>query len=64
MQDIHHKIKCAMTDKSMTSERLAEVLDVSRQTIHRYRTAKDLKWSTVVRICDGLGITVEDLCKY
>ena len=64
MNDLSHKIKCAMTDKSMTSERLAEVLDVSRQTIHRYRTAKDLKWSTVTRICDGLGITVAELCEY
>ena len=61
---INHKIVAAMTDKGFTTESLAEALNVSRQTVHRYRHAKDLKWSTVVRICDGLGITVEDLCKY
>lgn len=64
MSDIGHKIKCAMTDQKVTSEALAETMDVSRQTVHRYRTSKDLKWSTINRICDGLGIDVERLCKY
>lgn len=61
---IGHKIKMAMTDKSVTTERLAELLGVSRQTVHRYRTSKDLKWSTITRICEALDIDVTDLVRY
>jgi DNA-binding Xre family transcriptional regulator len=45
---INHKIVEAMADKGFNTESLAEALNVSRQTVHRYRHAKDLKWSTVV----------------
>jgi DNA-binding Xre family transcriptional regulator len=61
---INHKIVEAMAEKGFNTESLAEALNVSRQTVHRYRHAKDLKWSTVERICDGLGITIEELCRY
>ena len=64
MSDIGEKIRSVLREKDITNEKFATLLNVSRQRVHAISKSKDLKWSTVVKICDGLGITVEDLCKY
>ena len=61
---IGHKVKMAMTDKRVTNKQLADKLNVSVQTVYKYRIADDLRWSTITRICDALGITEVQLLSY
>jgi DNA-binding Xre family transcriptional regulator len=61
---IGHKIKMAMTDKGISNKQLANALNVSVQTVYKYRIADDLRWSTIVRICDAIGIEPIDLLQY
>jgi len=61
---IGHKIKMAMTDKGISNKQLANALSVSVQTVYKYRIADDLRWSTIVRICDAIGIEPIDLLQY
>lgn len=54
-------IKAAQAKHGVTNIELADKLGVCLRRIHDYRSAEDLKWSTVVKICDAIGITVKDL---
>lgn len=62
--DIGQKIKMAMLDSQVGSEQLAKLLGVSEQSVYKYRTAKDIRWSTLVKICDALDISVSKLSSY
>lgn len=62
--NIGKQIRMAMTDRGVASANLARQMGVSRQTVYRWRMSDDLKWSTIMRFCDGVGITPVQLVNY
>jgi plasmid maintenance system antidote protein VapI len=45
-----------MESEGVTPVQLSKSLGVNRQRVNNIFKAKDLKWSTVLRICNALGV--------
>lgn len=54
--DIGQKIRSVMESEGVTPVQLSKSLGVNRQRVNNIFKAKDLKWSTVLRICNALGV--------
>lgn len=54
--DIGQKVRSVMESEGVTPVQLSKSLGVNRQRVNNIFKAKDLKWSTVLRICDALGV--------
>jgi transcriptional regulator with XRE-family HTH domain len=47
----------------MSSSDIARFLGVSRQAVHKWRCGESMKFVTAVRICEALGVSIEEFEK-
>ena len=50
-------------DLGIASADLARSMGVSRQLVHKWRCGDSMKFVTAVRICDVLGVSIEEFEK-
>jgi DNA-binding Xre family transcriptional regulator len=53
-------LKIAMAKRGVGTYQLADLLSVKAQQVSRWRGCTDIKFSTVIKICDALDISVEE----
>jgi len=50
-------------DRGMSSSDLARSLGVSRQAVHKWRCGDSMLFATAARICEALGVSIEEFEK-
>ncbi|MGJ8660491.1 MAG: helix-turn-helix domain-containing protein [Bacteroidota bacterium] len=53
-------LKVAMAKRSVGTYQLADLLGVKAQQVSRWRGCTDIKFSTMIKICDALDMSVGD----
>ena len=61
---LSEKLRELRTDKGLTQEHIAQQLFVTRQTVSKWETGvNDPDLSTIVRLCDTYGVTLDYLLR-
>ena len=55
---LSEKIEIALQQKGMNKVELAEALGVTKQRINGMLRTEDMRWSTILKVCDAIGIDV------
>ncbi|MGB2259712.1 MAG: helix-turn-helix transcriptional regulator [Porticoccaceae bacterium] len=58
--DCGERIKQVQRQKNVATAFLATELGVSRHQIYRWREMQDIKVHTVFKLCQAMGITIQD----
>ena len=62
--DVGRSIRIAQAAQNVSNIELAERMGVGRSRIQDYRVAKDMRLSTILKICDALDVDVIDFLTY
>jgi DNA-binding Xre family transcriptional regulator len=62
--DVGRSIRIAQAAQNVSNIELAERMGVGRSRIQDYRVAKDMRLSTILKICDALDVDVIDFLSY
>lgn len=61
LNKLGHRIKALRIKNGYSSyEKFAFDNDISRAQVGRYEQGKDIQFSTLVRICNALGVTINE----
>lgn len=61
--DTGRALRKLQDDLGMSSSDIARFLGVSRQAVHKWRCGESMKFVTAVRICEALGVSIEEFEK-
>ena len=62
--DVGRSIRIAQAAQKVSNTELAERMGVGRSRVQDYRTAKDMKLSTVFKVCNALDVDINDFLSY
>jgi DNA-binding Xre family transcriptional regulator len=62
--DVGRSIRIAQAAQNVSNTELAERMGVGRSRVQDYRTAKDMKLSTVFKVCNALDVDIKDFLSY
>jgi len=62
--DVGRSIRIAQAAQKVSNTELAERMGVGRSRVQDYRTAKDMKLSTVFKVCNALDVDIKDFLSY
>jgi DNA-binding Xre family transcriptional regulator len=60
---LSEKIEIALQKKGMNKVELAEALGVTKQRINGMMRTEDMRWSTILKVCDALKMDVAKFVK-
>jgi DNA-binding Xre family transcriptional regulator len=61
--NLSDKIEIALQKKGMSKVELAKALGVTKQRINGMMRTDDMRWSTILKVCDAIGIDVAKFVK-
>ena len=62
--DVGRSIRIAQAAQNVSNTELAERMGVCRSRVQDYRAAKDMKLSTVFKVCNALDVDIKDFLSY
>lgn len=61
--DTGRALRTLQDDRGISSSDIARFLGVSRQAVHKWRCGESMRFVTAVRICEALGVSIEEFEK-
>lgn len=64
LHDVGYCLRQAQADTGITSADIAIALDVKPQQVARWRKTSNMKFHTMLMICDALEMELDDFLRY
>ena len=58
--DTGRALRMLQDDRGISSADIARSLGVSRQAVHKWRCGESMRFVTAARICEALGVSLEE----
>ena len=62
--DVGRSIRIAQAAQGVSNTELADRMGVGRSRVQDYRVAKDMRLSTVFKLCEALDVDIKDFLSY